>query len=137
MAKIRHIALTAADPSATADFYKTAFDLTEVRRAPDDEAVILSDGYITMAILKFKTDSYGGGRPGLHHFGFLVDEMDETETKLSDLGGTENVEWNDLNGNREGDKSRWIGEKKWLAPDGVAFDINPTGWQTAPQECNT
>ena len=33
MAKIRHIALTAKDPSAVAAFYKEAFDLEEIRRS--------------------------------------------------------------------------------------------------------
>ena len=43
MAKIRHIALTTANPSEVAEFYKKAFEMEEVRRS-DNGAVFLSDG---------------------------------------------------------------------------------------------
>lgn len=50
------------------------------------------------------------------------------EQKMRNLGGQEMNEYNETHGNREGTPDNWIGEKKWMAPDGVAFDINPTGW---------
>ena len=56
MAKIRHIALTTKNPSAVAEFYKEAFDMQEIRRS-DNGAVFLSDGYINLAILNWKTGS--------------------------------------------------------------------------------
>ena len=34
MARIKHIALTTANPSAAAEFYKSAFGLKELRRSP-------------------------------------------------------------------------------------------------------
>ena len=50
MAKIRHIALTTDNPRQVAEFYKSAFDLEEIRES-DNGAVFLSDGYINLAIL--------------------------------------------------------------------------------------
>jgi len=44
MARIRHIALTTEDPSQTAEFYKQAFGLKELRRSSNG-AVFLTDGY--------------------------------------------------------------------------------------------
>ena len=55
MAKIRHIALTTANPSKVAEFYKEAFDMEEVRRS-DNGAVFLSDVYINLAIQNYKTE---------------------------------------------------------------------------------
>ena len=51
MPRIKHIALTTKDPGKTAAFYKEAFGLQEIRRAPNG-AVFLTDGYINLAILK-------------------------------------------------------------------------------------
>ena len=78
MAKIKHIALTTGDPSGVAAFYKEAFDLREVGRS-DDGSVSLTDGYIYLAILNWKTEKdadvgpNGPNYSGIHHFGFLVD----------------------------------------------------------------
>ena len=43
MARIKHIALTTKDPAKVAGFYKEAFGLREIRRAPNG-AVFLTDG---------------------------------------------------------------------------------------------
>ena len=126
MSKIRHIAVTTNDLESSAEFYKGAFDLDEISRS--DEAVILTDGYIVFALLEFKADRYGGGRPGLHHFGFKTEDLSGVEDKMTALGGQEMVEYNRTYGNREGTEDDWVGEKKWMDPQGVAFDINPTGW---------
>src|SRR6059036_1653708 len=56
MARIKHIALSTDDPAKTAEFYKSVFGLTELRRTPAEtgaEGVWLSDGYIYFAILKY------------------------------------------------------------------------------------
>jgi catechol 2,3-dioxygenase-like lactoylglutathione lyase family enzyme len=82
MAKLRHIALAAEDPYATAEFYKKAFDFIEVRRTePRGEGssygVFLSDGTISLAILRFGWDQgHGLDYRGIHHFGVLVDDVD-------------------------------------------------------------
>ena len=127
MSKIRHIAVTTNDLARSAEFYKGAFGLDEIKRS--DEAVILTDGYIVFALLLFRADRYGGGRPGLHHFGFQIENMDEVEGRMRALGGREMAEYNQAYGNQEGTPNNWVGEKKWMDPEGVAFDINPTGWR--------
>ncbi len=53
MAKIRHIAITTEKPEEAAAFYKEAFDMQEIIR--NDRQVLLSDGYINLTILKWKT----------------------------------------------------------------------------------
>src|SRR5438270_12195189 len=90
MPKLRHIAIAAEDPEAMAEFYKKAFDFKEVGR-PNGylaDGVFLSDGTLNMAILKFKTDQLGKGMDysGIHHFGVLVEDVDEVAKKLESLG---------------------------------------------------
>ena len=81
MAKLRHIAIAAKDPDAMAEFYKKAFDFKEVRKSdgPLAYGYHLSDGTIDLAILRFKTDQIGKGLDytGLHHFGILVENVEE------------------------------------------------------------
>jgi len=81
MARIKHIALSTEDPAKTAEFYKNAFGLTELRREPADTGaggVWLSDGYIYFAILRYggdDTPNLGEGPStvkGIHHIGFYV-----------------------------------------------------------------
>ena len=132
MPKIRHIGITTRDPAATADFFVKAFGMTEVERSPSGDGVILSDGYINVTLLKFKVDRYGGGHPGLHHFGFHVESLPESEQALASLGATELAEWNQAYGNQEGTPEHWVGEKKWMTPEGITIDVNPTGWKLRP-----
>ena len=90
MARIKHIAIRTPDPEKTAAFYKDVFGLKEVGRAR--AGCYLSDGYINLAILKSKDEGTGEGPrdeadyAGVHHFGFMVDDVDETCRKLEAAG---------------------------------------------------
>src|SRR5499426_4493268 len=92
MTKIKHIALTTQDPDKTAAFYKEAFGLKEIRRSPNG-AVFLTDGYINLAILNWKTEKdadvgpNGPNYSGIHHIGFKVDDMEEATHKLEAAQG--------------------------------------------------
>ena len=62
MAKIRHLAITTEDPEKTAAFYMQAFDMKEVSRSPNG-SLHLTDGYIDLAILNWKTEKEPERRP--------------------------------------------------------------------------
>ena len=89
MARIKHIALTTKDPGKVAEFYKQAFGLEEVRRN-EAGSVWLTDGYISLAVLNWKTEKNGDVGPmgpnfsGIHHFGFQVDDEDTSTETLQD-----------------------------------------------------
>ena len=137
MAKIRHIALTTGDPDKAAAFYKEAFDMEEIRRS-ENGAVFLTDGYINLAILNYKTAATdadvgpnGDNYDGIHHFGFQVDDLDEACEKLEKAKGTAIT-------TREGADAAMAApgaprnfEMKWSGPDDVVVDISHTGWQTS------
>jgi catechol 2,3-dioxygenase-like lactoylglutathione lyase family enzyme len=131
MAKIRHIAVTTENPDQVAEFYKTAFEMQEVGR--NERQVLLSDGYINLTILKWKTEidadvgANGPNYSGIHHIGFQVDDLDAACAKLEKASG-------ELLTTREGaDASRGTprrqrAEMKWAGPDGVVIDISQPGW---------
>ena len=121
MPKLRHIAIAAEDPVAMAEFYKKAFDFKEVGR-PNGvlaDGVFLSDGTLNMAILKFKTDQLGKGMDfrGIHHFGVLVEDVEEFTKRLDSLGAEYYTD-RSLNETNAG-----YFEKKFYGPERVLFDI--------------
>jgi catechol 2,3-dioxygenase-like lactoylglutathione lyase family enzyme len=122
MPKIRHIAIATNDPAATAEFYKKAFGFIEVGKTNESakfaDGYFLSDGTLNIAILKFRTDQIGKGMDyvGLHHFGVLVDDADQSANRLEALGA-ERV---------TGPASFF--EVKFRGPDGVIIDIAQHPW---------
>jgi catechol 2,3-dioxygenase-like lactoylglutathione lyase family enzyme len=87
MARIRHIAILAADPAKLSEFYKTSFGLKEVARSGENgEAIYLSDGHINLALLPARNR-----REGIFHFGIEVDDVKsaaETALAAGARGGT-------------------------------------------------
>jgi len=125
MAKLRHIAIAAKDPDAMADFYVKAFDFKIVRSndGPLAYGHHLSDGTIDLAILRFKTDQLGRGMDytGLHHFGILVEDVDDAAKVAEALGGRHYID--------QADPARTGGfEVKMYGPEGVLFDIAEHPW---------
>ena len=129
MAKLRHIALHTLDPEKTAEFYKQVFDMVEVGRtdSPLAKGIYLSDGTINLAVLRFKTKEAadrGDGLDsvfGLHHFGFWVENEDETRRKLKEAGAEYLFTV---------DRPDYF-EEKYKGPDAVMVDISGRGWVEA------
>ena len=134
MPRIKHIALTTKDPGKTAAFYKEAFGLQEIRRSPNG-AVFLTDGYINVAILNFKTEkdadvgAHGPNFSGIHHFGIEVEDLDEASQRLEHAQGKRLTEKDGLDIEMAAGSHRNF-EMKWAGPDGVVIDISHTGWDT-------
>lgn len=133
MAKIRHIALTTENPSEVAEFYKQAFDMQEIRRS-DSGAVFLSDGYINLAILNWKTEKDADVGPngpnynGIHHIGFQVDDLDDSADKLEQVEGQRLNQRHDDTTLAQTAAAPRNFEVKWAGPDGVVIDVSQSGW---------
>ncbi|HZD41029.1 MAG TPA: VOC family protein [Terriglobales bacterium] len=132
MAKIRHIAIATQDPDKTAKFYIEVFGLREIAKinSPGALGYHLTDGDINLAILKFKNDQTAGvpaGKEyaGLHHIGFEVENLDETDKRLAAAGAPMRNDINESLGLRKGMLNV---EVKYGAPDGVIIDVSETGW---------
>ncbi|PZC46396.1 MAG: Catechol 2,3-dioxygenase [Chloroflexi bacterium] len=132
VAKIRHIAIATHDPEATAQFYKDGLGLQDAGRVANDlaEGYYLTDGYINLAILKFKDDFAAAteGAPrytGVHHIGFQVDDMTSAEGQIIQAGASYRSE-----GDKPGQRAEHSAnvEVKFVGPDGVTVDLSQTGW---------
>ena len=132
MAKIKHIALTTENPDKAAEFYKQAFDMQEIRRS-ENGAVFLTDGYINLAILNWKTEKDADVGPngpnynGIHHLGFQVDDLDEACAKLESANGKALSSKEGLDRSMAATGPQNF-EMKWAGPDDVVIDVSYTGW---------
>ena len=129
MAKLRHLALYTSDPEAAAAFYKKAFDMVEVGRTNSSfaDGIFLSDGTVNVACLRYKSPEaaarYGSSSKfGMSHFGFWVEDIEETRRRLRELGA-DYVDTRDPEAAPMG-----FFEEKWKGPDGTVVDITDQGW---------
>lgn len=136
MGKIRHIAITAEDPFATAELFKQALGLEEIGRGDSELAreVYLTDGYINLAIVCWKRtretpNPYPEGY-GLDHFGVQVEDLEAAEARARQAGAGPQppppVDLSRLGG-------RIFFEKK-MQLAGVKFDLSGHGWPVAPEK---
>jgi catechol 2,3-dioxygenase-like lactoylglutathione lyase family enzyme len=89
MAKLRHIAIRAADPEATARLLVEAFELTLVQRRAHGP-IDLSDGDVNITILPLHLNAAGVEvRPGVEHIGFTVEDEQATRERLLARGAEE------------------------------------------------
>jgi len=139
MAKIKHIALSTANPEATAKFYVDVFGMKEIGRLdnPNLSGYFLTDGELNLAILKFKNDVVAGverGKDwtGIHHFGFQVESLEGIAEKLAAVGSERRDDINIALGVGAA-QSRFANvEVKYVGPDGVTVDVSETGWVGTP-----
>src|SRR5690242_5682676 len=78
MTKIRHLAIKTKDPERLAGFYKQVFGLKRIRAEPGG-AIYMSDGYLTLALLRNRGEATPSG---INHFGFHVEDVAEIEQEL-------------------------------------------------------
>jgi catechol 2,3-dioxygenase-like lactoylglutathione lyase family enzyme len=127
MAQLRHIALVVKDLERAAAFYQAAFGMRRSETTESQTAfrIYLSDGVMNLALLQYKGETGsglkdGGHFSGPHHFGFMVDDLEEAGRDIEAAGG---VFFFDLG--KPGDEGF---ERKFRDPDGTIFDINTQGW---------
>ena len=136
MAKIRHIGLTTENPAAVAEFYKEAFDMQEIRRS-EAGAVFLTDGYINLAILNWKTEKDADVGPngpnynGIHHIGFQVEDLDNASEKLEQIDGQRLNQRHDDATLAQTTAAPRNFDVNWAGPDGVVIDVSKSGWATS------
>jgi catechol 2,3-dioxygenase-like lactoylglutathione lyase family enzyme len=119
--KIRHLALFARDPAALARYYEKVFDMKIVHSSGDNRFV--SDGYLTMAILKHRLD--GSAPVGLNHFGFVVDSNEEIMRRTKQVG---------LEEPKKRPADRPYAEYRACDPEGNFFDVSQHGFDVVQTE---
>jgi catechol 2,3-dioxygenase-like lactoylglutathione lyase family enzyme len=94
MAKLRHIAFISAEPKTLSDFYQKYFGFEECKVFPSGSRMVI-DPLFNLAFLKSRGDEAGAvvgthradgaelqREPGIHHYGFLVDDLNEAVARL-------------------------------------------------------
>ncbi len=117
MAKLRHLALLTRQPDKMADYYKRVFDMKEMYRTKNG-SVHLSDGEVNLAILNANDPKEPGHADGLYHFGFHIDDANETTKRIMEVypeGAPK-------------DRVATYAEGRASDPDGNLIDISTTGW---------
>ncbi|MGY9107049.1 MAG: VOC family protein, partial [Alphaproteobacteria bacterium] len=119
MGKLRHIALAVRDLEEAAKFYEEAFGMERVRQS--DVAIMMSDGVVSLAILDIKKnnnveDERGNDFTGIHHLGFLVDDIDDGADAVEKAGGVYHGQIKNVG---KGPKY----ERKYRDPNGIVFDV--------------
>jgi catechol 2,3-dioxygenase-like lactoylglutathione lyase family enzyme len=116
--KLRHIAISVQDPEATAKFYEETFGLERVYKSAF--GVMMTDGTMSLAVLKFPTDATAGDERGkdfvgLHHMGFVVDDIESSRKQIETNGGRYHM--------RVPSRPDSPSEEKFRDPNGIVFDI--------------
>ena len=117
MAKLRHLALLTHQPEKLADYYKRVFDMKELYRTKNG-SVHLSDGEVNLAVLNANDPKEPGHPAGLYHFGFHIDDAQETTKRIMEVypeGAPK-------------DRIATYTEGRATDPDGNLIDISTTGW---------
>ncbi|MGE5219596.1 MAG: VOC family protein [Chloroflexota bacterium] len=94
MAKLRHIAFISKQPKVLSDFYQKHFGFEECKVFPSGSRMVI-DPLFNLAFLQSRGDEAGTvvgthradgaeleRQPGIHHYGFLVDDLNEAIGKL-------------------------------------------------------
>ena len=126
MAKLRHVAMSVPDPATAAKFYCDVFEMEIVGEttSPLADGLYLSDGTISLALLKYKADEWAGmdkDAKCINHVGFWVDDLSKHEKAIEKAGGTFFKEL-------PLEKESLYYEKKFRDPNGIIFDISHNGW---------
>lgn len=135
MAKIKHIALTTDNLEQVASFYKDVFGMTEVGRGGNTH-VYLSDGDLNLTIRACKKSddadvgALGENFSGIHHIGFVVDNVLEYADRMEQAGATRLTPraTADRHGQAGAERRPSNAEIKLSGPDGVIIDISEHGW---------
>jgi catechol 2,3-dioxygenase-like lactoylglutathione lyase family enzyme len=119
MAKLRHLALSVKDLEESAKFYENAFGMERVRQS--DVAIMLSDGVVSLALLHLPSndnapDERGPDYIGMHHLGFLVDDVPAASQAVEAAGGTYHGQILNVGAGPDS-------ERKYRDPNGVVIDV--------------
>ena len=119
--KIRHLAIFAREPVRLARYYETVFEMKLVYAS--DENCFVSDGYLSMAILKHRLD--GSAPNGLNHFGFVVSHNQEIIQRIRDFG---------LETPKKRPADRPFAEYRACDPEGNFIDVSQHGYEEVKTE---
>jgi catechol 2,3-dioxygenase-like lactoylglutathione lyase family enzyme len=117
MAKIRHIAYRAEDVDAMAKFFVDAMGMKLIQKRKNN-AIDLSDGSVNITVLPLAAGM--GGKAGIDHIGFSVEDDQEQFARMEAAGATKAGAVN---------LGTAYYEDKFKGPEGIIVDVGH--WQGA------
>ena len=132
MSKLRHIAIAVPNTEETAKFYEQVFGMKRVRESVSG-AILMSDGVVSLAIIDNQKSPEALGHHGLHHVGFIADNVDET-AGIAEKSGALYADKDENIAKRFADRGQMDDgkvtaaaqqqdQRKYVDPNGVKFDI--------------
>lgn len=85
---INHIAIRSGRPAHVAEFYQKVFELKPVETLCGDNSYYLTDGKVHVVVRPWDMVAYRGLMAGLDHFGFKVENLEQTKKDLDALGSS-------------------------------------------------
>lgn len=124
--KLRHVAISVPDIEAAAQFYEKTFGMERINEVQTNHGngISLSDGVVNLTVLNFPTDESAGDERGkdfvgIHHMGFVVEDLGAAGEAVVAQGGRYHKEI--------GAEDDFTGfERKYRDPDGIVIDISRT-----------
>jgi catechol 2,3-dioxygenase-like lactoylglutathione lyase family enzyme len=131
--KLRHIAISVPDLEVAAQFYEKTFGFKRMKKVKTEKyghAIGLSDGIMNLTLLYFPTDESAGDERGkdfhgIHHMGFIVDDIAAASHEVVKNGGRLQRALEEHEKGADIHKEGF--ELKCRDPNGVVFDLSP-GW---------
>ena len=87
---LNKFAIRTPNAEGCAEFYRDVFELEPVNRKSDAPGYYLTDGRVTLALLPWSIDVFGGmsiKRPGPDHIGFHVENLDAVKARAAEVAG--------------------------------------------------
>lgn len=128
MAKRRHLALSMKNLEESAKLYEDAFDIRRVRQS--NVAIMPSDGVVSLALLHLRSndntpDKRGPDYIGMHHMGFLVDDVPGANEVVEAAGGKYHGKILNVGAGPES-------ERKYRDPNGMVIDVTSPAHADSP-----
>jgi catechol 2,3-dioxygenase-like lactoylglutathione lyase family enzyme len=138
MGKLRHIAFISNEPKKLSDFYQKHFGFEECKVFPSGSRMLI-DPLFNLAFLQSRGDQAGPAvgthradgaelerQVGIHHYGFLVDDLNEAVAKLpASLNRGESPQVSAGVGGSEGARPA---EMRFIDPWGNNVDLSARGF---------
>jgi catechol 2,3-dioxygenase-like lactoylglutathione lyase family enzyme len=120
MSRLNYLAIMCDDPIRMRDWYERWFGFEEFNRTAQG-SIYVTDGYFSVGLLKRgsapgETDQ----EPGVHHFGFQIDDVMEVERNLEDFDPSIRIE-------RRPSEDPYA-HYRLRDPEGITVDLSESGY---------
>jgi catechol 2,3-dioxygenase-like lactoylglutathione lyase family enzyme len=119
VSRLNYLTIMSDDPARLKDWYQRWFGFEEYNRGQDG-TVYVTDGYFSVGLLQRGAAEEDDQTPGIHHFGFQVDDILEVERNLEDFDPSIRIE-------RRPSADPYA-QYRLRDPEGIVVDLSERGY---------